>query len=230
MNDILKNHVGFPDDAPAEVNWSKETFVRPVEPYEKRNLRPYVIGLLLAWIVITLLAVAIAVIKGKDNLLPNARNADIWHLLFALSVSLGLLTLFLQGHVQRFILMSMVGFRPNRLFQPDSKCLYVQIERAGTFDKMKLCAEDFGLLRAHSDTLQIEMMNHRAQFLAKDVSFSIHNVGKSSGVIITCDSGRWPWSVALVAPLQSWNILLGANHALAARWLLKRIQKGLATR
>lgn len=229
MKGTFEKHVGFPDGAPAGVNWSKEMFVHPVELFEKRNLRPYVLVLSLSWMVLIILAIGIALMKQGDNVFSDYQNMDAWDWLFILSLSFGIMVLIFDGHFVKGILISMIRSRPNRLFDPDWKCLYVQIEDANTFNKIKLTTNDFGLLQVHSNFLELEMMNHRARFLANDISISIHSPSAlAHGVRITSDTGQWPWSVVLVAPLQNWNILLGADQALSSRWLLKRIEEGLA--
>jgi hypothetical protein len=145
----------------------------------------------------------------------------------------GVADLFLHGHLLKYILIRFVERRQGRLFEPDWKSIFVHIEDSKTFNKMKLIPNDFGLLRAHSGYIDIEMMNHRAHLAIKDVSVTIHSLAGEkkghkkgiSGVQLVSQAGEWPWAVTLVAPLQNGNFLLGASNNKRATWPLKRIQK-----
>jgi len=226
MYAIPEKHVGFNDEAPPGVDWSTGTFIRPVEACEIRHIRPYSLWMYRVFRFSLLLALAIALMKGEDNLFSDNPELGILDSLFLPSFVSMFLILILYGYILKLILIEMIRSRPYQLFRPDWSCVYVNIENAATFDKPKPTSEDFGLLKIHPDYLEFEMMRHRARFQVKDISISIHNpLANVHGVRITCDLDPCTWSVSLVSPFQSWNIFLGASHSLSAKWLLKRIQR-----
>jgi len=224
-------HVGFSGDAPGEVFLSEQTFVREVDRYEKLNIRAYYLTFWCLWIVLDLIAGGILLYRQMDVIPTSQRSWQVWDIFFLAFAIAGTVILFTQGHIVKLILISKIGLRPGKLFEPDWKCIFVHIEDSETFDKMKLTSNDFGLLRVGDGLLELEMAEHRCRFSAQDVVTSPCGVKGKKGntaVMLTCDFGQWLWSVALLAPLQNWNILLGANQQSAARWLHRKIETGLA--
>jgi hypothetical protein len=234
-----KPHIGLPEGAPLEVKWSNKSFLKPVEQFEGFNLRPYVLFLSLCWLPLFLAGLVIMMWHKPS---PEEGGIDKFNLVGSCVFFIGVADLFLLGHLLKYISIRFVRHRQGRLFEPDWKSIFVHIEDSKTFNKMKLIANDFGLLRAHSGYIDIEMTNHRAHLSNKDVSVSIHSLARFasearrasekkgrkkgiSGVQLVCKAGEWPWAVTLVAPVQNWNFLLGASNNKRAAWLLKRIQK-----
>lgn len=225
-----KPHIGLPEGAPLEVKWPNNSFLKPVEMFEEFNLRPYVLLLSFCWM--PLIIAGLIILKWHK---PSTEGSEIDKLSFVgvCVILVGVADLFFHGHLLKYILIRKVGRRQGRLFEPDWKSIFVHIEDSKTFNKIKLIANDFGLLRAHNGYIDIEMMNHRAHLANKDVSVSIHSLAGEkkgrkkgiSGVQLACKMGEWPWAVTLVAPVQNWNFLLGASNNKRANWLLRQIQK-----
>jgi hypothetical protein len=230
MQSKPKPHIGLPEGAPTEVKWSNKSFLKPVEQFEGFNLRPYVLFLSLCWLPFFFIGVVI-LMSHKPS--PEEGGVDKLSFVGNCVFLVGVADLFLHGHLLKYILIRKVGRRQGRLFEPDWKSIFVHIEDSKTFNKMKLIPNDFGLLRAHSGYIDIEMMNHRAHLAVKDVLVAIHLLAGEkkghkkgiAGVQIACKMGEWPWNVTLIAPLQNGNFLLGASNNKRATWLLKRIQK-----
>lgn len=234
MQRDIKPHIGLPEGAPSDVKWSNESFLKPVEMFEEFNLRPYVLLLGFCWMPLVLTGLVILIWHE-----PSTKGDGIGKLGFVgmCAALVGIAELFLHGYLLKYVLIRIVDRRPSRLFEADWKSIFVHIEDSGTFNKMKLTSNDFGLLRAHNGYIDLEMMSHRAHLAIKDVSVSIHSLAgekksnKSiSGVQLVCKTGEWPWAVTLVAPLQNWNLMLGANSSRRAAWLLRQIQKGVASK
>jgi hypothetical protein len=224
-----KPHIGLPEGAPAEVKWPNNSFLRPVEMFEGFNLRPYVLFLSFCWMPLLLAGL---VILEWHKPPAEGNEADKLRLAGICIVLVGFADLFLNGHLLKYILIGKIGRRGGRLFEPDWKSTFVYIEDSKTFNKMKLIPNDFGLLSAHNGFIDIEMMNHRTHLASKDISVSIRSLSGEKnrkkgirGVQLTTKAGEWPWDVTLVAPLQNWNLLLGADNNKRAVWLLKQIQK-----
>jgi hypothetical protein len=234
MQSEPKPHIGLPEGAPAEVKWPNNSFIKPVEMFEEFNLRPYVLLLSFCWM--PLLLAGLIVLKWHE---PSSEVSGIDRLRLTgiCAVVLGFADLFFNGHLLKYILIRKVGHRQGRLFEPDWKSTFVYIEDSRTFNKMKLIPNDFGLLLARDGYIDIEMMNHRAHLASKDVSVSIHSLAEEKGrkkgirgVQLACKKNEWPWDVTLVAPLQNWNLLLGADNSRRAAWLLKQIQQDVTTK
>jgi hypothetical protein len=230
MQSEPKPHIGLPEGAPLEVKWSNKSFLKPVEQFEEFNLRPYVLFLSFCWM--PLIIAGLIILQWHE---PAAEVNEIDKFKFAsmCMILVGVADLFLHGHLLKYILIQKVGRRQGQLFEPDWKSIFVHIEDSKTFNKMKLIPNDFGLLRAHKGYIDIEMTKHRARFAIKDVSVFVHSLAGEKkgrkkgirGVQLITKAGEWPWDVTLVAPLQSWNLLLGASNNKRATWLLKKIQK-----
>jgi hypothetical protein len=223
-----KPHIGLPEGAPLEVKWSNKSFLKPVEQFEEFNLQPYVLFLSFCWIPLILIGLVILQLHE-----PSVSNPDKLKIAAMSMIIAGAADLFLHGHLLKYILIHKIRRRQGRLFEPDWKSVFVHIEDSKTFNKMKLIANDFGLLRAHNGYIDIEMTNHRAHLANKDVSVSIHSLADKekdskkgiSGVQLVTKTGQWSWAVTLIAPVQNWNFLLGASNNKRATWLLRRIQK-----
>jgi Zn-dependent protease len=88
--------------------------------------------------------------------------------------------------------------RSELLFEPDEDCILVGIEDAFTYDKLKLTADDFGLIKITQDYVQMEMTFHKAQFKKEDLDVLIVHTGKNAaGVRMSCNQGPYPWSIVM---------------------------------
>ncbi|MCK4752742.1 MAG: WG repeat-containing protein [Planctomycetes bacterium] len=222
MQDDIEHHIGFPEGTPTEVNFSDESFIRAVEPSEKCNMRPYIVGfgvifggfaLLLLWFFYEIFL----------------EETFIEGLIFDLLLLLLLLMGIFQGHILKLFLIHKIKSRPNRLFKPDWKCILVAIEDASTFHKIKFISEDFGLICIDKEFVEIEMTNYRARFTAKDTTISEHIIRAwlkvAHGVKITYDASPWPWSVTVTPPFQGCNFFDLLTQARMTKWLLKKFQE-----
>lgn len=227
MEGLCDHHIGFGEGAPGEVKWSEGSYVRPVELHERRNWRPYALVFLVGWFGLICIAGVLLAARRQAGR-PEAGGMDILDLASVLCMLFGFTLCVFSGHLSKLILIRSARSRPNRLFEPNWECIYVLIESSGSFDKVKLLTEDVGLLNVYTGALEIEMTGYRARLAADDVSVGIHGVAKASGVQLLCDLGEWPWEVTLVAPFQARNILMAGNPNKKAKWLLKRIESGLA--
>jgi hypothetical protein len=224
-----KPHIGFSEGAPTEVKWSNNSYLRPVEMFEEFNLRPYVLLLSLCWIPLFLTGL---VMLNWHKSSPEEGGMDKIGFVGMCAALTGAADLFLHGHLLKYIAIRLVERRQGRLFEPDRKSILVYIEDSKTFNKMKLIPNDFGLLRVHNGYIDLEMMNHRAHLSIKNVSMSIHSFADAksipkgiAGVQLTYKTSDWPWAVTLDAPLQNWNLILGADNKRRAAWLLRQLQK-----
>jgi hypothetical protein len=231
MQSEPKPHIGLPEGAPSEVKWSNKSFLEPVETAEEFNLRPYVIFLSFFWLPLLFTGLLILM---RHMPLPEGDGTDKLNLVGSCVFLIGVADLFLLGHLLKYISIRFVKRREGRLFEPDWKSILVYIEDSGTFNKMKLVSNDFGLLRAYNGCIDIEMMNHRAHLAVKDISVSISGEDgrKKSirGVQLVTKADAWPWDITLVAPVQNWSSLLGPGNHKRATWLLKRIQKDVTAK
>jgi hypothetical protein len=185
-------HVGFHEEAPGEVVWSSETWIRPVHPGEQFSLRGFstflvVVSLGLPALAGLLLLLTLTVFKEIDAAI-----------LIPLAVMMAGMTLsYSQQRLLKRAIFRRIRSRAEALFVPGPDCIAVGIEDAFTYDKHKLSADDFGLLKITPEAVYLEMTRHRARFDAADLRASLLHTAKNlAGVRLTCN--RTPlWSVVL---------------------------------
>ena len=111
------------------------------------------------------------------------------------------------------------------LFHPNFSDIYIEIEDAATFDKFKVTAEDFGVIRVTADMILIELQDHQVKLKRDDIKIGYNNgPGAAKGVILAYPKEQPDWEVVCVAPFQTMNIFVGGSHSAKARWLLNILQ------
>ena len=195
---VLGRHVGFHREAPDTVVWSEGTFIRPVHPSEVISINT-VYGLCVLVMLGMFILPGAAFLIFEDYFKESGTGGGI---LFGLFI-LGFLLMLFHTLVIKRILFRRVQGRAELLFVPDRDCIAVGIEDALTYDKRKLTADDFGILKITPEAVFLEMCRYRARFAAGDLSVSLlYTASNTAGVRLTCDRGGYLWSVVL-APMGS---------------------------
>lgn len=208
-----ERHTGFHQEAPSEVAWSAGTFIRLVHPSEIFTIRK-------TSSILSLLGLGLIVAPGVV-LLVNKAVFESFLTILLMSMVSGFILSLVHGRVVRRILLGRVRHRGEGLFEPDRDCVAVGIEDTFTYDKRKLSADDFGVLKITPEAVMLEMTRHRARFEAADLRVSLLHTAKNlAGVRLTCDRSPYPWSVVLT-PMGTGPML---NPAKQARNLLRRFE------
>ena len=219
-------HIGFESGAPAEVQWSEESFIRPVEPDERRSLRAYdriiMVGVLgCTFLVCFMLGVCIR----RD--LENSPGVDLEEaILVGAFLSIPLLGL-AHGHILKLLFIRTVRLRKGRLFEPTGSDIFVEMKDPKKGKKYNSRRKDFGLLHLRSGYLEVEMQDHRLKLSSHDISVSPGKGWESCGdhVRISCGAEPLCWEVTLLPFFQGVNIGVFGATLIGYRWLLKRIEE-----
>ena len=197
-------HVGFNQGTPEEVVWSESSFIRPVHPTDQRNMRKVCAKYYITTIALFILSFIVffsGMLVGKyfhDLQLP-----ETFHVLPAFFLFPAILLSMMSKYFFRRVMIRNTKNRSGLLFDPDKECIFVGIENAFTYDKRKLTADDFGLLRLGPGIVQLEMEKYRAQFNVADLCASLLHTGKNiAGVRLTLNHDLHSWSVVL-APMEN---------------------------
>ncbi|MHC4474706.1 MAG: WG repeat-containing protein [Planctomycetota bacterium] len=228
MEDVPDSHVGFGEGAPPQVEWSEQSFVRPVKSHEKLNLRLYEIGFPVAMLIAAIaVGSIIIVIKFAPSFLRPPRV-----LFMFVPILIGLfsaIACMFQWDITRIIFVRMVKSRPGRLFEPGPNCVFVGIEPPATFKRLKVYPDDYALLNFSGGYWEIEMTGHRARLPAEDVTISVERgwLGSNLGLKLSCNLTPSPWSVVLEYLPQHWNIARCVSPRRQCRWLVHQIRRTL---
>ncbi len=229
--DNTDHHVGFHQEAPEKVVWSESSFICPVHPSDQRNMRKVCLGYYISMIALFVLSFVVfflSMLVGKyfpDLHLPETVNVlPAFFLIPAVVLSL------MSKYFLKMVMIRNTKSRSELLFEPDRECIFVGIENAFTYDKRKLTAEDFGLLRLGSEMLQLEMDKYRAQFNVADVCVSLLHTGKNiAGVLLTLNHDLWSWSVVLT-PMENLGGFTGIGNVSKSKRLLDMlVEAGVRT-
>ena len=223
------NHVGFHQEAPEKVVWSDYSFICPVYPRDQRNMRKVYVRYYISIIALFVLSFAVfflSMLIGKY--LPDLNLPEIVNVLPGLFLIPAVLLSLMSKYVLKKVMIRNIKSRSELLFEPDRECIFVGIENAFTYDKRKLTADDFGLLRLGPGLLQLEMEKYRAQFNVADMRVSILHTGKNiAGVLLSFNHDLWPWSVVLT-PMENLGGFTGiGNVSKSKRFLEMLIKAGI---
>lgn len=220
------HHVGFHQEAPEKVVWSESSFICPVHPGDQRNIRKVCAGYyisIIALFVLSFVVFFLSMLVGKyfsDFNLPEIVNVLPGFFLIP-AVLLSIMSKFFLKKVT----IRNIKSRSGLLFQPDRGCIVVGIESAFTYDKRKLTADDFGLLRLGPGLLQLEMEKYRAQFDVADVCVSLLHTGRNiAGVLLSLNHDLWPWSVVFT-PMENLGGFMGIGNVSKSKRLLEMLIK-----
>ena len=219
--DNANRHVGFHQETPAEVVWSAGSFIRPVIDLDEREMRRFTAGLVVVFFGMFILAGGLFFLsKPLSRYYPFFESTGFMLVCAGILVSAFLLGLLL-GQIYKWVLINKLRTRNETLFEPDWGCYFVGIEDAFTYDKRKLTADDFAMLKIEPGRLQLEMTKHRAQFDISELSISLlHTSKNAAGVRLTLKHDPHTWSVVLTPMGNSANIFKGANAPKRSQRLL----------
>jgi len=214
-------HVGFNQGTPGEIVWSESSFIRPVHPSDQRNMRKVCAGYYISMIALFVLSFVVfflSTLVGKY--FPDLHLPETVHVLPAFFLIPAVLLAMMSKYFLKRVMIRNTKSRSELLFEPDKECIFVGIENAFTYDKGKLTADDFGLLRFGSGILQLEMDKYRAQFDVADVCASLLHTGKNiAGVLLTLNHHLWSWSVVLT-PMENLGGFPGIGNVSKSKRLL----------
>jgi len=222
-------HIGFESGAPAEVQWSEESFVRPVEPDERRSLRLYDWLIKLAILICTLLILALlGIVVASD--VYNKPGVEVELGIILVLLSFLLVMCLAHGHALKFLFIRKVRARRASQFEPSWDCIFVEIRETEDGKIRKGARNDFGLLRLRPGYMEIEMQNHRARLSAKDIAILPGKGWESCGdrVRIRCGEESLSWEVTLLPFFQGVNIGVFGTAIIGYRRFLKQIKEGIS--
>ncbi|MHC4087655.1 MAG: hypothetical protein ACYSU5_20985, partial [Planctomycetota bacterium] len=181
------HHLGFHQEAPEKVVWSESSFICPVHPRDQRNMRKVCAGYYISIIVLFVLAFVYffgSMLVGKY--FPDVNLPEIVNVLPGFCLIPAVLLSLMSKYFLKRVMIRNTKSRSGLLFEPDRECIFVGIENTFTYDKRKLTADDFGLLRITPGMLQLEMEKYRAQFNVADVCVSLLHTGKNiAGILLS---------------------------------------------
>lgn len=236
-------HIGFSEEAPEEVTWSSGSYVKPVPIQERRNFRGMMLALTQAYILLACFTVIMAFASEdseqytfRDYLSPRAP-----HFWFLVLMAATLFVFFYHGALAKVYMIGGVWRRPDRLFSPGWSDIVVAFEDVKSFDKFKLVADDFGLLRIVPEGFLLEMQSFRAFFRREDVTLSVYRkkikVKKDNPasaipadpnaikpLILRCRHPEWTWECTLCASIQSLFPWVNFSSVKRRNKLLRRIE------
>lgn len=222
-------HIGFCEAAPEEVYWSELSWVVPVPPSDRRDCRGVQIAVVVIFFLLFVLSVVIFQVGmklAKQYGFPPMVPIVISGALIPIGLGFG----FFGSYLVKGAMVRRLRSRSDLLFEPGRESIFVGIENAFTFDKQKLTADDFGLLRITPGLIQLEMTTHRAQFLLEDVAVTVVHANKNSvGVRLTSRGDPFLWSVVLSPAAMSRNIFAEGKGEKKAQRLLKLLKEAGAS-
>jgi Zn-dependent protease len=190
-------HIGFRGEAPQEVNWSEFSYIKPVEPDERRQMRKICIFITFGPLIVVLLGILIYLGRSLVKYVP-ALGIVNWNLISLVLVLGGAALFIVKASILRAAMIKKISRRYEKLFEPDKECILIGIEDVFTYDKRKASPDDFGLLKITPESVYLEMTEYRGQFHPSDLSASILHTGKTAaGVRLSCNQQPFPWSVVL---------------------------------
>lgn len=236
-------HNGFSEEAPEEVVWPNGSYVKPVPIQDRRNFRGMMLRLTQAYILLATFTVWMAFASEdskqytfRDYLSPRAP-----HFWFLLLMAATIFVFFYHGALTKVYMIWSVWRRPNRLFQPGWNSILIAFEDVKSFEKFKLAADDFGLLKIVPEGFLLEMQSFRAFFRREDVTLSVYTkkikVQKNSPasaipadpnaikpLILRCRHPEWTWECTLCASIQSLFPLANFSSVKRRNKLLRQIE------
>ncbi len=198
--DTIKRHIGFKEEAPESVTWSDTSFVKAVHPSDqiKHGLGDFALAILCLGLFM-MGGLIFAASKDLSNAFES--HSRLFFIIIGIAVlGIGLLLSMLRNYLLKRVLTHKINRRMELLFQPDQNCFYVGLENLFTYsDKLKMHAEDYGLLKITASQIQLEMLNHRAQFNLTDLSVSRISTGDDLGCVrLTSSLSTHPWGIAVI--------------------------------
>ncbi|MBN2020260.1 MAG: site-2 protease family protein [Sedimentisphaerales bacterium] len=217
----INKHIGFVQDAPNDVYWSSDAYVKMVASNEQREMcRTHCYIALSALILFLLPAVLVLAGNYLKGRLPQV-DSPLWYISMAAVMASGLLLSIVGQFIARRIFVAKVRSREGKLFNP-SDGIAVLIEDAFTYDKRKFVVEDFGLLKVLPDCILLEMTRHRAKFDRAGLSVSLlHTAKKNAGIRLIYNYPPYSWTI-VVCPIANIGLLSGLTQSAAkSKALLK---------
>lgn len=216
-------HIGFLEKAPEEVYWSELSWVVPVPPSDRRDCRGvqkitiiYFFSLLGLIILLNFLGPPVFTLLG----LPEKLSITVTGLLLLI----WFLTGYFAVYTQKWVFLLRLRTRNEMLFEPDRESVFVSVEDPLTYTKQKLVTEDYGMMHITPGLIQLEMIGHRAQFVAEELAASfVHDHKTGVGVQLIFGDELYPWSVVVTPFGMSYNLFQEANGKKRAEWLLGRL-------
>ena len=214
-------HIGFNSGGPEEVVWSESSFIRPVRPSDQINMRK-VCGIYYIIIIVSFALSFVIFFSGMliKKYLPDLQLSETVNIFSAFFIFFAILLSIISGYFLKSVMLRNIQNRSELLFKPEKECIFAGLENTFTYDKRKLAADDFGLLRLRSGMLQLEMEKYRAQFNAADLFVSLLHTGKNiAGVRLTFNHAHQSWSVVLT-PLGNFGIFKEIGNVKKSKRLL----------
>jgi len=217
-------HIGFNGGAPEEVVWSESSFIRPVHSRDQIHIRKvcriYYIIIIVSFVLSFLIFFSGMAIR---KYLPELQLPEAVDILAAFFLFLSILLTFISGYFFKSVMMRNIKTRSGLLFEPDRDCIFTGLENTFTYDKKKLAADDFGLLKFGQGMVQLEMEKYRAQFKAAELFVSILHAGKNiAGVRLALNDARQPWSVVLT-PLANFGKIKEISNVKKSKRLIEML-------
>lgn len=152
----------------------------------------------------------------------KAGNAIADNILIAVIIAIPIVTVMLAislfPALRRRRIVSAVASRRNRLFNPDESAVAVAVESLDTFGKMKLLPDDYALLQARRDGLDIEFSRFRARLDVADIVMELvrAQLGPAALAIkVRFASGLWKIVVSEIGQSED---PIGRAATLKAQW------------
>ena len=219
-------HSGFHQEAPEEVNWSPFSYIKPVNHLDARSMAP---ANYLSFFGFFGMFVSAGILLALSEYLSDdfpILNSLLPALICVCFILAGILIGLFRGHLLKWSMINNIRSRSELLFEPGRDCIFVGIEDAFTFDKLKFMADDYGLLKITDDSMLLEMTKYRARFKTTDLKAALLHTGKNLvAVRLSCNQKPYQWSVALTPIALSRNILNELNGRVKAERLFNILIK-----
>ena len=190
--DNSSRHIGFREGAPQEVNWSQFSYIKSVQPDERRQMRGICIFTVLGSVILFFSGIIIFLSQSIVKYVPALGVID-WNMIGLVLVLGGIVLFFLKAYILKAAMIKKISSRGEKLFEPDKDCILVGIEDVFTYDKMKVAPDDFGLLKITPEAILLEMTEHRGRFQPADLSVSVLHTGKTAaGARLSCNKNHVP--------------------------------------
>ncbi len=166
LTDTVPPHCGFDPPMNGDKTWSRHAFVRELPPRERFNLQRWHSLAVFGSLGLILVAGKLAYFFTDDSFdfyQPDQFGAVLW---FAIGLgATGMILLLAHGRLLRNLMRRRVGRREGRLFDPATEAsLVVEIEKIPGYRKLRMNADDMGLICARNGWLDMELASHRARF------------------------------------------------------------------
>lgn len=200
---------GLPSGAPADVASAGGSWIRTLEPGEQRRLRAWhSLGTYASLLSLPLIFgfgfLATFALEGNSPAPSGPRTASGAELI-AVIVFLGMLvgSLILavfQPVLCRALVRRALRSRRASRVADNPEGIYIRVEDTRTFHKMKVMADDAGIMRIGADGVDLELSRQIIHLEPSEVQAGIRQVPGGIGLALSARFGEWPWSIT-VAPM-----------------------------